>query len=120
MYVENIFLSTSLSSYRQERAECSNLTSYLFSNSRGNKLTPQTIRKRLKSLCKYVDVGETLTPHRFRHSAATLLIENGADIRVVQRLLGHESISTTELYTQVSDISLKDTLRKTDVLRQFQ
>jgi integrase/recombinase XerD len=48
------------------------------------------------------------------------LIENGVDIGVVQRLLGHASISTTELYTQVTDVSLRDALRKADVLGQFQ
>ena len=59
-----------------------------------------------------------LTPHRFRHSAATLLIEEGVDIRIVQRLLGHASISTTEIYTKVSDNSLVAAIERADTLAQ--
>lgn len=120
VYVENKQLATSVSQYRSEReSNCGSLEA-LFVNSRGKPLTPQVIRKRLKLMCKDVGAFESPTPHRFRHSAATLLIEGGADIRVVQRLLGHASISTTELYTQVTDVSLRQTIRKADVLKQFQ
>ena len=120
VYIENTKLAFALSNYQIER--CNNCANHenLFLNSRGNLLTPQTIRKRVKSICGDVGTSEIPTPHRFRHSAATLLIENGVDIRVVQRLLGHASISTTELYTQVTDLSLRDALRKADVLKQFQ
>jgi integrase/recombinase XerD len=51
-----------------------------------------------------------------RHTAATLLIENGVDIRIVQRLLGHSSIATTEIYTHVSDEALRKTLQRADIL----
>lgn len=119
VYVENTLLADSLSRHLENRRSVYTTNESLFVNRRGDTLNPQTIRKRVKSLC--IDMGTTdiPTPHRFRHSAATLLIENGADIRVVQRLLGHASISTTELYTQVTDVSLRDALRKADVLRQF-
>jgi len=120
VYIENTRLAYALSQYQHERYSFANGHDKLFVNSRGTSLTPQTIRKRVKSVCKDVGTSETPTPHRFRHSAATLLIENGVDIRVVQRLLGHASISTTELYTQVTDVSLRDALRKADVLKQFQ
>ena len=120
VYIENTQLADALSQYANERNSSGEALDSLFVNGRGKALTPQTIRKRVKSLCVDLGTSDTPTPHRFRHSAATLLIENGADIRVVQRLLGHASISTTELYTQVSDVSLKDALRKADVLRQFQ
>lgn len=57
-----------------------------------------------------------MTPHMLRHTAATLLIEEGMDMRFVQRLLGHQSISTTEIYTHVSDVSLRRALERIDVL----
>ena len=120
VYVENSQVAFNLSQYRQERASVHSSESSLFINGRGGALTPQVIRKRLKSIFQNMDTIDSPTPHRFRHSAATLLIEQGVDIRVVQRLLGHASISTTELYTQVSDVSLRDALRKADILCQFQ
>jgi len=120
VYVENTQLTTALSRYREERMKTVSELDEFFVNSRGNVLTPQVVRKRLKSMCENVSTSDSPTPHRFRHSAATLLIEQGADIRVVQRLLGHASISTTELYTQVTDVSLRNSLRKADVLEQFQ
>lgn len=89
---------------------------WLFVNARGNRLTPQSYRKRLRTLSRRLDLDERLTPHRFRHSAATLLVEEGVDIRVVQRLLGHASIATTEIYTKVSDNSLSAALAAADTL----
>ena len=120
VYIENTRLSEALSTYRRFRVSCDENESTLFINGRSRPLTPQVIRKRIKSMCTEIGTGDSPTPHRFRHSAATLLIEGGVDMRVVQRLLGHASISTTELYTQVSDISLRKALRKADVLNQFE
>lgn len=57
-----------------------------------------------------------LTPHRFRHSAATLLIEEGTDIRIVQALLGHASLRTTEIYVRVSNTALRRALERANVL----
>ena len=82
----------------------------------GNRLTPQTYRKRLRTLSETLRIEPHLTPHRFRHSAATMLIEEGVDIRLVQRLLGHASIATTEIYTKVSDNSLSTAIVAADTL----
>lgn len=60
-----------------------------------------------------------LTPHRFRHSAATLLIEEGIDIRMVQALLGHANLKTTEFYVRVSNHALRRALERVDVLNEL-
>jgi len=120
VYVEDKYVASTISLYRERRSSMDGTDAVLFVNTRLKPLTPQTIRKRIKTLCTDIRTTESPTPHRFRHSAATLLIEQGADIRVVQRLLGHASISTTELYAQVTDVSLRQTLQKANVLKRFQ
>lgn len=82
----------------------------------GVTLTPQHIRRRLSGLAKRAGIERRVTPHMLRHTAATQLIEAGVDIRFVQKLLGHASIATTQIYTQVSDASLKNTLEKANTL----
>ena len=79
----------------------------LLLNSNGARLTSQALRLRLRKLAERAGFDRRITPHMLRHTAATLLIEAGVDIRFVQRLLGHRSITTTELYTHVSDRSLR-------------
>jgi integrase/recombinase XerD len=88
----------------------------LFLNRSGRPLRPHSIRNRLRVLAKQAGLRRKLTPHMLRHTAATLLIETGVDIRFVQRLLGHSSISTTEIYTHVSDEALRTTLARANVL----
>lgn len=89
----------------------------LFVNSHGTKLKPQSIRMKLHRVAKAAGVSRRITPHMLRHTAATLLIETGVDIRIVQRLLGHSSIATTEIYTHVSDETLRATLERANVLQ---
>jgi site-specific recombinase XerD len=88
----------------------------LFLNRHGAPLRPQSVRAKLKRLANEAGLGRRVTPHMLRHTAATLLIETGVDIRFVQRLLGHSSIATTEIYTHVSDEALRRTLERADVL----
>jgi site-specific recombinase XerD len=88
----------------------------LFLNSRGRPLTPQCLRLRLHSLARKSGL-DRVTPHMLRHTAATMLLERGVDIRFVQRLLGHASIATTQIYTHVSDVALRDALTRADVMR---
>jgi site-specific recombinase XerD len=88
----------------------------LFINRCGGQLKPQSVRSRLRRLAKDAGFDRRVTPHMLRHTAATLLIETGVDIRFVQRLLGHSSIATTEIYTHVSDEALRVTLERADVL----
>ena len=73
----------------------------LFLNRFGRSLSRQSVFKMIKKQALVADVRRTISPHTFRHSFATHLVENGADLRVVQEMLGHESITTTEIYTHV-------------------
>jgi site-specific recombinase XerD len=92
---------------------------HLFLNRRGLPLKPQSVRAELRRYSVRTGAARRITPHMLRHTAATLLIERGVDIRFVQRLLGHSSIATTEIYTHVSDEALRTTLERADVLGSF-
>lgn len=105
-----------LSAYLAHRRERASPADFLFLNSRGARLTEPAFRKRLRAISADLSIAPHVTPHRFRHSAATMLIEEGVDIRLVQRLLGHASIATTEIYTKVSDTSLITAIRAADTL----
>lgn len=82
----------------------------VFLNRRGSKLTRIMIYTIVKTLSEKAGIKKTISPHTFRHSFATHLIDGGADLRAVQEMLGHESILTTEIYTHVSRDYLKDTI----------
>lgn len=105
-----VFLPEDLKSlvcdYRAARDRCASADTFLV-NSRGEAASPQMIRRLVRIHGERSDVRDRVTPHMFRHSVATYLLEEGVDIRYVQRLLGHRSISTTEIYTQVADAALK-------------
>jgi integrase/recombinase XerD len=83
-------------------------TDYIFLNTRGGKLSRQGLWKILKKYAKKSGIEKNIHPHIFRHSFATHLLQRGADLRTVQLLLGHSSISTTEVYTNLSKEYLKD------------
>ena len=74
----------------------------VFVNKTGYRLQPQSIRTTINNIVEKIQLPKHVTPHVFRHSFATKMIENGADLRVVQELLGHASISNTQIYTHVS------------------
>jgi integrase/recombinase XerD len=84
----------------------------LFLNRLGKKLTREMIFTIVKAAAKNAGIKKSISPHTFRHSFATHLIERGADIRVVQEMLGHESIITTEIYTHLDRHFLKQTINK--------
>ena len=88
----------------------------LLFNSRYEPLTPAAMRSRLVKAASDAGLGARVTPHMLRHTAATQLIEAGVDIRYIQRLLGHASLTTTEIYTHVSDRALRRVVSDADVL----
>jgi len=116
VFVTNQQLLADLNAYASARAERAAPHASLLVNIRGVRLTEAAFRKRLRSASVDLDLATHLTPHQFRHSAATMLIEEGVDIRLVQRLLGHASITTTEIYTKVSDVSLMREIQRADTL----
>ncbi len=84
----------------------------LFLNRRGAKLTRVMIFLMLKELARQSGITKNISPHTFRHSFATHLVEGGADLRAVQEMLGHESITTTEIYTHLDREFLRETLHR--------
>lgn len=84
----------------------------LFLNRRGRPFAASTMWARIKGRVRRAAIGRNVTPHSLRHSFATHLLENGADLRVIQELLGHANITTTEVYTHVTTSRLRDIHRK--------
>lgn len=84
----------------------------LFLNRRGKQLTRAMIFTIVKSLVKEANLNKKISPHSFRHSFATHLLENGADLRAIQQMLGHESITTTEIYMHLDRSHLKEAVLK--------
>jgi len=82
----------------------------LFLNRRGASLTRNMVFIIIKELAQKAEIGKKISPHTFRHTFATHLVEGGADLRAVQEMLGHSSITTTEIYTHINQEYLRDTI----------
>jgi len=80
----------------------------LFPSNRSGKLTKDTIQKIVQNASKKAGIKKRVYPHLLRHSFATHLLESGTDLRIIQKLLGHSSIKTTQIYTQISQASIKN------------
>lgn len=101
-----------LNRYYAENKEEIHACGYFFINKRKSRFTEQSIRLMLKKYTKQAKLERNITPHMFRHSFATYLIEEGVDISCVQQILGHSSIKTTQIYIHVSSQKQADILRK--------
>ncbi len=85
-----------------------NTSEYIFINNFGNKISRQGFFKILKKLCVKAEISKEVSPHTLRHSFATHLLNNGADLRIIQELLGHENLVTTEIYAHLQNQKIKD------------
>jgi site-specific recombinase XerD len=119
VFLTNDWIAGLTSSYLKTRAELGLEHPHLLFNSRHDPLTPPAMRSRLAKAARDAGLSARVTPHMLRHTAATQLIEAGVDIRYIQRLLGHASLSTTEIYTHVSDQALKRVVSDADVLKRL-
>jgi len=97
---------------RQEFLKASRQQDALFLNRHGGRMSRQGFWKILKEQAKVAGIEKEISPHKLRHSFATHLIENGADLRIVQELLGHASISTTQIYTHVGKSHLRKVIEE--------
>jgi site-specific recombinase XerD len=110
---EALTLYLPLRRMRQETAKCSSDDrKALLISSRGRRLTPQGVHYLFNSYTEALGIPKHITPHTFRHTFATHILEQDAGIRVVQELLGHENISTTQIYSHVSSGRLKEVYKK--------
>lgn len=116
VYIGNRDLRAELQHVKWQASLTAESDGYLLLNKHRRRLTEQALRRRLRLLAEACNLDTRATPHRLRHSAATFLIEGGVDIRFVQRLLGHSSIATTEIYTRVSDTALMQAIDDADTL----
>ena len=81
---------------------------YLYLNNHGKKMTRQGVYKMIKKLVKDKNINKEVSPHTIRHSIATHMLENGADLRIIQEFLGHSDIGTTQIYTHLTNEKLKN------------
>ena len=106
------FVSPDINNIRSKLNVNSDNIDILFLNRRGKKLTRAMIFIIIKKTAKSAGIKKSISPHTFRHSFATHLLENGADLRSIQSMLGHESITTTEIYMHVEKSHLKKVINK--------
>lgn len=99
-----------LKSYQETFQKNIDVCGFFFVNRLGHRLSDQSVRFMINRYAANAGISQHITPHMFRHSFATLLLEQDVDIRYIQKMLGHSSISTTEIYTHVSNTKQKDIL----------
>lgn len=107
----NDVLNTYLSKSRSKIKD-SNQTSYLILNQKGGKLTDRSVRNIINKYINQTSIKKNISPHTLRHTFATHLLDNGADLKAVQELLGHSDLGTTQIYTHVSNERLREVYRK--------
>jgi integrase/recombinase XerD len=119
VFLTNDWITELTSAYLSTRAALAVEHPFLLFNTHGAPLTTAAMRSRLAKAAESAGLRSPVTPHMLRHTAATQLIESNVDIRYIQRLLGHASLSTTEIYTHVSNQALRRVVSDADVLGKF-
>ena len=112
VYVGNTESLAILKQYEKAFAPMIEATSWFFINRLGKRLSEQSVRNMVKDYTEKALIQEHVTPHMFRHTFATLLLEEDVDIRYIQDILGHSSITTTQIYTHVSQNKQRNILKK--------
>lgn len=102
-YIENVRINNKINKKYEEN---------LFLNSRGSSMSRVIVFIIIKELAEKAGIRKNISPHTFRHSFATHMLQNGADLRFIQEMLGHSSITTTEIYTHLNTEELRDTILK--------
>jgi len=105
--------------FKNERKEIVTNDEYLFINNRGTKLSSRAIQRTLEIFRRFLKIKRPITPHKIRHTFATHLLNQGVDLRVVQELLGHKSLASTEKYTHVTIKHLSDLCNRLHPINQF-
>jgi integrase/recombinase XerC len=119
VYLPGAQALSALAKYLAARARVRRESDNLLITSEGSAASAQFIRTRLRSLAERAGIARRVTPHMLRHTAASQLLEAGVDIRLVQILLGHSSIATTQIYTEVRDAALKERLATANTLQRL-
>lgn len=108
--ISNYDVLTALKKYYQAFSNEIECTGWFFINRLSHRMSDQSVRIMIKNYCNIAGINQHITPHMFRHSFATLLLEEDVDIRYIQQLLGHSSIVTTQIYTHVTSKKQRDIL----------
>ena len=109
--IENYDVLSILNRYKALFSDYIRPDEYFFLNNRKQRLSEQSVRTVIKNLEKQINSDIHITPHMFRHSVATMLLEENVDIRYIQKILGHSSITTTQIYTHVTSSKQREIMR---------
>lgn len=115
VYVADPRLLGMLADFVSRRHGCAAGDARLLVDDCGRPAGPPSVRRALRRLCAAAGLARRVTPHVLRHTAATALLEAGVDVRMVQRVLGHASIATTQIYTHVTDRALRQAVERADI-----